>query len=598
MDDRIARTWVHFKASLLLGLLLTGCGGGGDSPAPTWTIGGTITGLTGAGLVLRNNGGNDLAVAASGSFTFAGGVPNGTPYAVTVQAQPTNPAQTCSVTSGSGTASANVSSVATCVTDTYTVGGLVSGLLGSGLVLRNNGGNDLAITADGAFTFSAAVVSGTPFAVSVRTPPSNPSQTCTVNGGSGSRASAVTNVSIECVVNSFTVGGGISNLRGTGLALQINGGEIVSPSGSNFVFPTAIPSGRAYSVVVTGQPTNPHQTCSPSAAGGTMTNANVTSIGVACVTNTYTVSGTVTGVLGSGLVLRNNAGNPVVVTGDGPFTFPDRSASGDGYFVSAFSHPTNPAQESAIVDGRGTVVSSPITGVRVICYLVGRWMFVTRRVGRHAVRGRDRPDERGADERPRQSLHRQLTRWQQRDAGQPVPLRPEHRQPHDHGLRDQSRDRRADARAEQPVRGRPADRPADDRPQRTVPLRDRPGEPAGVRLSHRRQHRRTHADRRQPVRARLAQPRAARRLHRAIRLRVVEDRRPRRCAGAAQLLDRCHHRSADRARGQPAVRRHRAARPETAWPSRPTTSPCTSRPAPATCCAPTGSTPASARRPR
>ena len=263
--------------------------------------------------MLRNNGGNDLAVAASGSFTFAGGVPNGTPYAVTVQAQPTNPAQTCSVTSGSGTASANVSSVAiNCVTDTYTVGGLVSGLLGSGLVLRNNGGNDLAITADGAFTFSAAVVSGTPFAVSVRTPPSNPSQTCTVNGGSGSRASAVTNVSIECVVNSFTVGGGISNLRGTGLALQINGGEIVSPSGSNFVFPTAIPSGRAYSVVVTGQPTNPHQTCSPSAAGGTVTNANVTSIGVACVTNTYTVSGTVTGVLGSGLVLRNNAGNPVV----------------------------------------------------------------------------------------------------------------------------------------------------------------------------------------------------------------------------------------------------------------------------------------------
>lgn len=382
MDDRIARTPGHFTGSLLLGLLLTGCGGGGDSPAPAWTIGGTVTGLTGSGLVLRNNGGNDLTVPASGSFTFAAGVPNGTPYAVTVQAQPTNPPQTCSVTSGSGTATANVSSVAiNCVTDTYTVGGLVSGLLGSGLVLRNNGGNDLAVTTDGAFTFSAAVVSGTPFAVSVRTQPSNPSQTCTVNGGSGTRASAVTNVSIECVVNSFTVGGGLSNLRGTGLALQVNGGEIVSPTGSNFVFPTAIPSGRAYSVVVTSQPTNPHQTCSANAASGTVTNANVTSISIACVTNTYTVSGTVSGVLGSGLVLRNNAGNPVVVTGDGPFTFPDRSASGDGYFVSAFSHPTNPAQECAIVDGRGPVISSPITGVRVICYLVGRWMFVTRQSG-------------------------------------------------------------------------------------------------------------------------------------------------------------------------------------------------------------------------
>jgi hypothetical protein len=70
-------------------------------------------------LVLRNNGGDDLAVSAIGFFTFATPLASGAAYSVTVLSQPANPAQTCVVTNGSGTMSgATVTNVAiTCVTN-------------------------------------------------------------------------------------------------------------------------------------------------------------------------------------------------------------------------------------------------------------------------------------------------------------------------------------------------------------------------------------------------------------------------------------------------------------------------------------------------
>ena len=74
-------------------LLLAACSsGGGDTETPplasSFTIGGTVTGLTGSGLVLRNNGGDDLAVAADGTYTFSTSVANGGSYNVTVLTQP------------------------------------------------------------------------------------------------------------------------------------------------------------------------------------------------------------------------------------------------------------------------------------------------------------------------------------------------------------------------------------------------------------------------------------------------------------------------------------------------------------------------------
>jgi 6-phosphogluconolactonase len=185
---------------LTLGFLAA-CGGGGSGQ---YTVGGSVSGLAGSGLVLQNSGSAPLTITASGNFTFSAPIAGGSSYAVAVATQPMSPSQTCTVANGSGTvASTNVTNVAvTCVTNTYSVGGSVSGLVGSGLVLVNNG-TPLNVTANGTFAFSGKVASGAAYSVTVSSPPTGPSETCSVANDSGMVASAdVKNVTVNCVVNS------------------------------------------------------------------------------------------------------------------------------------------------------------------------------------------------------------------------------------------------------------------------------------------------------------------------------------------------------------------------------------------------------------
>ncbi|MCP4105642.1 MAG: hypothetical protein GY749_08915, partial [Desulfobacteraceae bacterium] len=163
----------------------------------TYTIGGTVSGLTGT-LVLQNNGGDDLTLTADGAFTFATALADGSAYDVTVLTQPLG--QIGPITRGSGTlAGADVTNVAANCVNTYTIGGTVSGLTGT-LVLQNNGGDDLTLTADGAFTFATALGDGSAYNVTVLTQPAG--QTCTITTGSGTLAGAdVMGVAANCVHN-------------------------------------------------------------------------------------------------------------------------------------------------------------------------------------------------------------------------------------------------------------------------------------------------------------------------------------------------------------------------------------------------------------
>src|SRR5208337_4490263 len=170
--------------------------------AASYTVGGTVSGLSGT-VVLQDNGGDNLSVTANGSFTFATALPTGAPYGVTVL---TNPAgQTCIVANGSGTvASANVTSVSVSCSNaaSYTVGGTVSGLSGT-VVLQDNGGDNLSVSANGTFTFATSLVSGSAYSVTVKTNPAG--QACTVSNGSGTIGSAnVTNVAVSCGTNTGT----------------------------------------------------------------------------------------------------------------------------------------------------------------------------------------------------------------------------------------------------------------------------------------------------------------------------------------------------------------------------------------------------------
>jgi len=102
------------------------CSGGGNSTPPPpgpYSIGGTVTNLAGtnAGLVLQDNGGDNLPVDANGAFTFATPILRGSTYKVTVLTQPSSPVQICGVTQGTGTVTGNVISiVVNCVHNEWT----------------------------------------------------------------------------------------------------------------------------------------------------------------------------------------------------------------------------------------------------------------------------------------------------------------------------------------------------------------------------------------------------------------------------------------------------------------------------------------------
>jgi uncharacterized repeat protein (TIGR03803 family) len=172
----------------------------------SFTLGGTIQGLSSTGLVLANNGDTLNVTSGATSFTMPTSVAYTSPYNIIVQTQPTN--ETCTVSNGSGTMpAANVTNVAvTCAVNTYTIGGSISGLTATGLVLQNNGADNTTIAANAMqFTLNTGLVSGSSYAITVRTQPSG--LACTVTNGTGTVASQnADNVSIACVVQPpFTV---------------------------------------------------------------------------------------------------------------------------------------------------------------------------------------------------------------------------------------------------------------------------------------------------------------------------------------------------------------------------------------------------------
>jgi 6-phosphogluconolactonase (cycloisomerase 2 family) len=85
----------------------------------------------------------------------------------------------------------------------YTISGYVTGLKDSKLVLRNNGGDDLNVASDGAFTFATALPNGSGYAVTVEGWAATPGEGCTVGNGTGTLSGAhISDVSIVCGVTS------------------------------------------------------------------------------------------------------------------------------------------------------------------------------------------------------------------------------------------------------------------------------------------------------------------------------------------------------------------------------------------------------------
>jgi hypothetical protein len=277
--------------SALASIAVIGCQGRSSTSSTSvlYTVGGSVSGLTGAGLVLLDNGSGNLSVSANAtSFTFPNLLPSGSLYNVTVLTQPAG--ESCAVSDGSGTASSQVTGVSIACKAAYTIGGSVYGLTGTGLVLQDNSGNNVAVASTDTsyvFTFDGAIPSGgAPYSITVLSNPAG--QACTVSGATGTATANVSNANVSCstlATTTFTIAGTVTGLTGPGLILQdalsVNNNDLLPVNANGtFTFVNPVASGGSYNVTVLTQPSG--RNCSVTNGTGTAT-ANVTNVTVACV---------------------------------------------------------------------------------------------------------------------------------------------------------------------------------------------------------------------------------------------------------------------------------------------------------------------------
>lgn len=267
---------------------------------------------------------------------------------------------------------------------TYTLSANVTGLVGTGLVLRADSGGDVSVAANGTVAFSGSYKKGASYSVAVANRPTSPSQTCSVTPGSGAFAKENVSVSVSCVVDTFAVRVAVTGVAGTGVTLQLNNGaNLAATSSGTHEFQTRLQQGAAYAVSVLTQPTNPFQECTVSAPTGLMPATDIT-LAVSCL-NTYVISGTAIGLsitrARTPLVLTEpgGGGQDVSINADGTFALANRIPVGRSYTVTVKSAPGNPDMTCTITGGSGIMPNSDINSVNASCQRArGKFAYMGR----------------------------------------------------------------------------------------------------------------------------------------------------------------------------------------------------------------------------
>src|SRR5215217_1879793 len=250
----------------------------------SFAVRGTVAGLDGSrSVVLRNNGGTALTVAANGAFVFPAPVAFGGAYSVSAEIAPP---LVCSVAKGFGTMGAgDVTGVTVlCGGTSYPVGGVVAGLAaGATLELQNNGDDVLALSANGPFTFTRSVVDQATYAAMVKTQPVG--QRCSVQSGAGAvNGGPVSDIAVSCE-DVHALGVHVAGLTGT-LGLRSGTDTLTVATDGEHAFAQGLLPGESYSVQVSRQPLG--QTCEVLSGTGAMGDADVT-VAVSCTPNVMVV---------------------------------------------------------------------------------------------------------------------------------------------------------------------------------------------------------------------------------------------------------------------------------------------------------------------
>lgn len=268
---------------------------------------------------------------------------------------------------------------------TYTVSGTITAPPTtnsiSSITLQNNGTDNLTFDVynNNQFTFSNPLSEGSSYNVTVLSQPTSPSQTCIVTNGTGTVSNANTpNISVTCITNSYTIGGTVTGLaQGASVVLSNSDGEELTISGNGaYTFINTSLDGSPLAPGVDVHPTSPSQTCTITNSPFILSGANVTNLDVICVTDTFSVGGSVTGLSsGASVTLQNNGGDNLDITADGNFTFDSPLIDLSDYNVTVLTQPTVTNLVCTVTNNISTLNGVDVTDVAVTCIdLTGRFI--------------------------------------------------------------------------------------------------------------------------------------------------------------------------------------------------------------------------------
>lgn len=198
-------SFVGAAAALAMLAALAGCGG-----KQQYTVQGTILNLNNAGLVLTNNGGDDLSVPLGATtFAFSKQIDYGTTYNVAVKSNPAH--MECNWnTANVGSAGYNVSInlILSCTQKQHALSGQITGLTAAAdgtartITLANGSTSSVTISSasavNGAVDFSMGTIAdGQAYGISFVD--TNNGLTCTVTNGTGvMHETDISNIVVAC----------------------------------------------------------------------------------------------------------------------------------------------------------------------------------------------------------------------------------------------------------------------------------------------------------------------------------------------------------------------------------------------------------------
>tara|TARA_R110001599_G_scaffold353442_1_gene592250 strand:- start:32985 stop:40364 length:7380 start_codon:yes stop_codon:yes gene_type:complete len=332
---------------------------------PTYSIGGTITGLARGSVTLVNTiDGTETDVkefSNTGSFVMSQALFAGQNYDVSVQSDPST--QTCAVKSGGqGQVSGAVQNIVVeCLDVTqHTITTTIQGLENTDVISVSIDGGIAQSQGNG--SIQTLVYEGQSFSLTLSNVPDK--YTCTPLTENINEVTQNETVTVSCLVKNFTVSGTVNGLGSETAGLSFNGQTAVNYA-NNQSFSFSLPYGSSFSVIDNSLKYN----CEIDGGNILSVTTRLNNLVVTCVAPTYKVSGTISSHSATVTVTYDDQyGEPVsqsIASGISAFEF--TGLFNGAQFQVTFSIDQSANQSCTGSNTTNTINGQDISNITIVC---------------------------------------------------------------------------------------------------------------------------------------------------------------------------------------------------------------------------------------